>query len=154
MTPKTSKSASKKAPENAPENDPPLTPPAGTAFGQQLRSLRLQKKITLASMAKILGVTPSYLSQIENGKKNISSHSMIDQINAVLGLIWDDAEKMKSLAAHSKARVTIDTTDLGPQATRAANLMAELIHKVDEQQAKLMADWLDAQLELNKNKKQ
>ena len=117
-----------------------------TAFGHRLRSLRLEKNITLASMAKILGVTVSYLSQIETGKKSPSSLVMVDQICAILGLIWDDAEEMKQLALDSKSRVTIDTTGLGLEATRAANLMAKVINKVDEDEAKYMADWLESRL--------
>ena len=120
---------------------------SGTAFGQRLRQLRGEKNITLASMAKILGVTTSYLSQIETGKKPPASPVMVDQINAILGLIWDDAEAMKILAAQSKSRVTIDTTALGPEATKAANLMAELLPKVDDKEAKLMADWLQSRLD-------
>ena len=119
---------------------------SGTAFGQHLRQLRREKSITLADMAKIMGVTSSYLSQIETGKKNPTSPVMVDQICAILGLIWDDAEHMKRLAAQSKARVSIDTSQLGPEATRAANLMAELLPKVDDEEAKLMADWLSARL--------
>ena len=125
---------------------------ANTAFGYRLRSLRLKKNITLASMAKILGVTTSYLSQIETGKKNPSSPAMVDQICAILGLIWDDAEELKDLAFNSKTRVTIDTTYLGLEATRAANLMARVITKVNEDEAKLMAEWLEARLqEANKS---
>lgn len=118
----------------------------GTAFGQKLRDLRVRKNITLSVMAKILGVTTSYLSQIETGKKPPSSAAMVDQICAILGLIWDDAEEMKKLALQSKSRVTIDTTSLGPEATRAANLMVELLPKVEDDEAKLMADWLQSRL--------
>jgi len=119
---------------------------ATTAFGHRLRSLRLEKKITLASMAKILGVTTSYLSQIETGKKNPSSPVMVDHICAILGLIWDDAEAMKELAKSSKSRVLIDTSALGIEATRAANLMAKVILLVDEDEAKIMAEWLETRL--------
>ena len=121
----------------------------GTAFGQRLRDLRVQKNITLSAMAKILGVTTSYLSQIETGKKPPSAPAMVDQICAILGLIWDDAEEMKTLASQSKSRVTIDTTSLGPEATRAVNLMGELLPKVDDDEAKLMADWLQSRLNTN-----
>jgi transcriptional regulator with XRE-family HTH domain len=120
--------------------------PSGTAFGHRLRELRLEKKITLTAMAKILGVTASYLSQIETGKKSSVSPVMLDQICAILGLIWDDAEEIKRLARQSKSRVKIDTTTLGPEATRAANLISEVLSKVDEDEAKLMANWLEDRL--------
>ena len=85
-------------------------------------------------------------SQIETGKKNPSSPVMVDQICAILGLIWDDAEAMKELAKSSKSRVLIDTSALGIEATRAANLMAKVIPLVDEDEAKIMAEWLETRL--------
>ena len=86
-----------------------------TAFGYRLRSLR-PKKITLASMAKIVGVTTNIFHKSKQ-VKSPSSPAMVDQICAILGLIWDDAEELKDLAFNSKTRVTIDTTHLGLEAT-------------------------------------
>jgi len=43
----------------------------------------------------------------------------------------------------SKPRAVIDTTDLGAEATRAANLMAEVLPRVDDEEARLMAEWLE-----------
>ena len=58
----------------------------------------------------------------------------VDQICAVFGLIWDDAEELKTLARLSRVRVVIDTAGLGPEATRAANLMAQMLPRADEQE--------------------
>lgn len=117
-----------------------------TPFGQKLREYRQKKGYTLAVMARNLGVTPAYISQIENGRKGEPSPIMVDQICAMFGLIWDEAEEMKSLARLSRVRVAIDTADLGPEATRAANLMARLLPRVDETEAELMARWLEDRL--------
>ena len=114
-----------------------------TPFGIKLRELRGTNGITMAEMAKYLSVTPSYLSQLETGKKGHPTTAMVDRICAMLGLIWDDAEELKRLAQISKARVVIDTATLGAEATRAANLMAQVLHRVDDNEAKLMANWLD-----------
>ena len=113
-----------------------------TPFGLKLRQLRQDKGITMAMMAKTLGITSAYLSQLETGKKGQPSAVMVDQICAMLGLIWDDAEALKDLARLSKPRAVIDTSALGAEATRAANLMAEVLPRVGEEEAKLMAEWL------------
>jgi len=112
-------------------------------FGIKLRQLREKKGMTLTTMAKTLGITSAYLSQLETGKRGQPSAVMVDRICAILGLIWDDAEALKDLARLSKPRAVIDTTDLGAEATRAANLMAEVLPRVDDEEARLMAEWLE-----------
>jgi transcriptional regulator with XRE-family HTH domain len=114
-----------------------------TPFGIKLRQLREKKGMTLTTMAKTLGITSAYLSQLETGKRGQPSAVMVDRICAILGLIWDDAEALKDLARLSKPRAVIDTTDLGAEATRAANLMAEVLPRVDDEEARLMAEWLE-----------
>lgn len=114
-----------------------------TPFGIKLRQLREKKGMTLTTMAKTLGITSAYLSQLETGKRGQPSAVMVDRICAILGLIWDDAEALKDLARLSKPRAVIDTTDLGAEATRAANLMAEVLPRVNDEEARLMAEWLE-----------
>jgi transcriptional regulator with XRE-family HTH domain len=38
----------------------------------KLKNLRKKKKYTVADMGNILGISPSYYSQLENGKKKLS----------------------------------------------------------------------------------
>jgi transcriptional regulator with XRE-family HTH domain len=117
-----------------------------TPFGLKLRQLRKKHGISMASMAKHLHISSAYLSQLETGKKGYPTTVMVDHICVMLDLIWDDAEELKHLAKLSKARVAIDTAELGPEATRAANLMAEVLPRVNDDEARLMADWLDERL--------
>lgn len=44
-----------------------------TDFGKCLRKIRIENNEILKDMASFLGVTPSYLSAVENGKRNIPS---------------------------------------------------------------------------------
>ena len=117
-----------------------------TPFGEKLRSYRKEKGLTLAVMARNLGVSTAYISQLENGHKGDPSSVLVDQICAIFGLIWDDAEELKSLARESRIRVVIDTSGMGPEATRAANLMARMLPRVDEDEAAMMARWLEDRL--------
>ena len=111
----------------------------GTPFGVKLREIRRRKGITQSVIARNLGVSTAYLSQLENGRRGQPSAIMVDQICALFGLIWDEAEALKELARESRMRVVIDTADLGPEATRAANLMAQVLPRVSEDEAAGMA---------------
>ena len=93
-------------------------------------------------MAERLHVSSAYLSKLERGKCGQPSAVLIDQICAMLGLIWDDAENLKNLALVSRPRVVIDTENLGSEATHAANLFAALLPQLDDREIQAALDWL------------
>lgn len=103
-----------------------------TPFGQRMRKLRLERGITLKSMANDLGVSSAYLSALEHGKRGRPGWHLVQRINAFFNIIWDDAEEVVRLARLSHPRITIDTAGLDPKATELANRLAETIHKLDE----------------------
>jgi len=41
-------------------------------LGENLRKIRLKKKMSQGDIAKLLGVDRGYISKIENGKKNLT----------------------------------------------------------------------------------
>ena len=43
-----------------------------TEFGKYIRKLRIDKIVTLREMADAVNLSPSYLSSIETGKRNIT----------------------------------------------------------------------------------
>ena len=53
-----------------------------TEFGQYLRKLRIDHGDFLKDMSDVLGVTPSYLSAVETGKRNVPSQRA-EQIHIV-----------------------------------------------------------------------
>jgi transcriptional regulator with XRE-family HTH domain len=44
-----------------------------TATGQKMRALRVDAKLKLATVAKSMGLTESYLSDLERGRRNWTS---------------------------------------------------------------------------------
>ena len=118
-----------------------------TPFGEKIRELRQIHGISMADMAAHLNVSSAYLSQLEHGKRGAPGVIMIDQICALFGLIWEDAEDLKTLAALSHPRVVIDAKDLGKEAMIAANLFAQLLPRVSEEEARTMAEWLKTRLD-------
>ena len=113
-----------------------------TPFGIKFRHYRQREGLSLSATAKALGVSTAYLSQLENGKKGQPSPVMVDKICALFGIIWDEAEELKELAHLSRVRVVINTAHLGAEATRAANLMADVLPRIDEEEAAQMAKFL------------
>ena len=111
-----------------------------TPFGIKLRQLREKKGMTLTTMAKTLGITSAYLSQLETGKRGQPSAVMVDRICAILGLIWDDAEELKRLAALSHPKPTINARGHSAEAVYMANLLAQNIDRLSATDCQMVTD--------------
>ncbi len=57
-------------------------------IGKQIRNCRKQKKISQASLAEIINISPSYMSCIENGYRIMSLETLVAIANA-LGVTVD-----------------------------------------------------------------
>ncbi len=102
-----------------------------TPFGAHIRALRRARGITQKDMAESLGVSAAYLSALEHGRRGVPTWPMVQKIVGYFNVIWDEAEEMQRLAAHSRPKVTIDTAGLSPDATRLANRLAGAIAYLD-----------------------
>lgn len=98
-----------------------------TPFGRRVRDLRAQRGVTLTEMARAIGVTPTYLSALETGKRGKPTWALTQRIIAYFNVIWDEAEALRALADLSDPRVVVDTSGLSPEATELANLLAREI---------------------------
>ena len=104
-----------------------------TPLGKRLRELRAAKGVTQKEMAKDLGLSAAYLSQLEHGRRGRPAPGFVRQACAYFGLIWDDAEALKRLAENSHPRIKVVTSGLSPRATELANLIATSIERLDEE---------------------
>ncbi len=102
-----------------------------TPFGARLRALRAERGMTLKVMAEDLHLSSAYLSALEHGRRGRPAPGLVMQICGVLGLIWDEAEDLKRLAAQSHPRVTLDTGGLSPEATLLVNELAARLDDLD-----------------------
>ncbi|MGU3496468.1 helix-turn-helix domain-containing protein [Xanthobacteraceae bacterium A53D] len=110
-----------------------------TPFGRRVRDLRAARGATLTEMATAIGVSPTYLSALENGKRGKPTYAMVQRIIAYFNVIWDEAEDLQRLSQVSHPRVTVDTAGLSPEATELANLLAqEIAHLPPEAVAELL----------------
>lgn len=80
-------------------------------LGARLKSAREAKQVSLRSVATAIGVSPSLLSQIENGKTNPSVdtlYALVQQLGVSLDVMLDNAESQ----AASRDAGTIPEVDM------------------------------------------
>ena len=113
-----------------------------TPFGQAVHRLRKMNKITLKQFAADMGVSSAYFSALEHGYRGRPGPGLVQQIAGYFTLGMEETDELKRLAALSHPRVTVDTAGLNPKATELANLLAELIHELDED----TVEWIIAEI--------
>lgn len=104
-----------------------------TPFGQKIRYWRKKMGRTQQQQAELMGVSKAYISALENGARGQPSSALVDQLCAWLGLIWDDAEELKRLAALSHPKPSIDVRNQHAEAVMLANFLAQNIHRLSQQ---------------------
>jgi transcriptional regulator with XRE-family HTH domain len=82
-----------------------------TEFGKLLRIIRINSGDSAKEMASKLNMSPSYLSTIENGKRNIPP-DMESLLISAYNLSEKDKEKLRKAMMKSSETVKIDLTDL------------------------------------------
>lgn len=65
-------------------------------FGQVIRQLRIEKRLSLRELATRVGIDFTYLSKVENGKADPPSDDVINRMSWELGY---DSEQLLALAA-------------------------------------------------------
>jgi len=78
-----------------------------TGLGKLLRKLRIDRGEVLKDMADKLGVTPSYLSAVETGKRNVPKE-WIKIIGKEYDLSTAQREELEQLAYEAKRQIKID----------------------------------------------
>lgn len=90
-----------------------------TPFGRMVRKLRIDKGVRLKDMADFLDVPSSFLSAVENGRKQIPD-TMIDGVYVYFGELGVSKSEWLSLARNSVTRITVDLTDYSEPDRQAA----------------------------------
>ena len=109
-----------------------------TPFGRRVREMREKKGVNLQDMSVALGVSTSYLSALEHGRRGRPSRVRVHEICQFFNLVWDEADELQRLARISHPRVTVDTSGLSPEATELANELANRIRKLPTEKAKAL----------------
>ena len=115
-----------------------------TPFGARLRQLREDRGLRLKDMAEELGVSATYLSALEHGRRSKPNWSFIQRVIHYFNIIWDEADELQRLADVSNPKMTVDTAGLPPKATELANRLARDIATLTEADLEALLETLDA----------
>jgi len=102
-----------------------------TEFGQFLRKLRIDCNEFLKDMADKLGVTSSYLSAVETGKRNVPD-DWVDKIGQLYELDMMEQDALRVAATNSARSITMDLSSTQPKRKETALLFARQFDEVDD----------------------
>lgn len=77
-------------------------------FGDFIQNKRNQKNITLREMARLLGISAPFLTEVEKGKRNPFGLERLIQLASILELSKEDNEMMLNLAGKKRNAVAPD----------------------------------------------
>jgi len=109
-----------------------------TPFGRRMRLLRDRTGVNLHDLSVALGVSTSYLSALEHGRRGRPSRARVHEICQFFNLDWDEADELQRLARISHPRVTVDTSGLSPESTELANELSQRIRKLPVEKVKAL----------------
>ena len=95
-----------------------------TEFGKLLRIIRITSGDTARDMAKKLGFSPSYLSAIESGKRNVPI-DMERLLSRSYPLSQIDLEKLRTAMFSSGGAVKINLTDFAEKKQKVIMAIAQ-----------------------------
>lgn len=78
------------------------------SFGKFIAKKREEKKITLREMAKLLKITPPYLSDIEKERRNPLDKDKLDELANILSLSDEECSYMYDLAGKKRNSIAPD----------------------------------------------
>lgn len=85
--------------------------PQYESFGEFLQKKRLENEITLRKMAKLIGITAPYLTDIEKDRRNPPEIQKLDKIAEILSLTEEEKAVMFDLAGKQRNSVAPDLPD-------------------------------------------
>ncbi|ALS28816.1 Xre family transcriptional regulator [Paenibacillus sp. 32O-W] len=78
------------------------------AFGSFIEKRRKAKQLSMRKMAKLLGITPAYLSDIEKGRRYAPDKEKLFEISRILVLSEEERDEMFDLAGQTKGEIPPD----------------------------------------------
>ena len=78
------------------------------SFGEFIANRREEKRITIRKMAKLLQITPPYLSDIEKDRRNPPDKNKLDEIAEILSLSEKERRYMYDLAGKKRNSIALD----------------------------------------------
>lgn len=115
------------------------------AFGEFVKDKRQKLGITLRAFADELHIAPSYVSDIEKGKRNAPTQDILESMSQILKLNDEDKNTLFDLAASSKNEIAQDLTTYVSenQNVRVALRRAKELNLGDEEWIKIIEEMIN-----------
>ena len=102
-------------------------------YGKELRKLRIDRDENINDMAKKLGISISYLSSIEAGKRNIPN-DMTNKIIEKYHLDKERSELLRNAEAESSKTVDIDLTHVSIEQRKLAFALSRKLNDISDEE--------------------
>jgi transcriptional regulator with XRE-family HTH domain len=113
-----------------------------TEFGKFIRKLRIDNTVTLRSMADDIGISPSYLSSVETGKRSITS-SFFDSVAKYFNLGHEKIVDLRHLADISQLEISMSFKEATPEQKNSAVAFARQLNDLTADELKKIDDILE-----------
>lgn len=111
------------------------------SFGKTVREARMRAEITLRKFAEMIGVSPTYLSQIERDEYAPPSESRIQKIAQILNI---DADVLSAMAKKTPPDLVkvfyANPKEIGDFLRTAGKLNADQIREITSSARELLKD--------------
>ena len=104
-----------------------------TEFGKEIRKLRIDLGITLFEMARDTGVSSSFLSAMENGKKPVPDE-YVDTLAIKFEFVRNAKEHFLKLADKTKKEVRLNLADTDNKSNELATAFARQFSELSDEQ--------------------
>ncbi len=101
-----------------------------TFIGPHLRRLRLERSETQAAMARVLGISASYVNLLENNERSVSVQVLLRLFEAY-GVDWRDIAEDDSAGQLADLRAAMQDPLFAPTRPDLAQMRAALVHAPD-----------------------
>jgi len=104
-----------------------------TPLGKELRIIRLNSNEILKDMANKIGITPSYLSSIENGKRT-PTRALVNKIISIYKLDEKQSQNIQEAFYKTIDEITISSKNLNKEHQNLGLVFARKFNGLDSQQ--------------------
>lgn len=104
-----------------------------TKVGKWLRQVRLERDEHLKDMAQNIGVTSSYLSSVENGKRSLSNQ-LVEKICETYRLNETMRHEFRHLAMQARQKVELDVNNVSGEKQDIALAFARKFDSLNDNQ--------------------
>ncbi len=100
-------------------------------FGEYLANKRKEREMSLRMLAKKLDVSPTYLSDVENNRRNALSYENLNKIIEILKLDEEEQKILYDLAGETKDEIPADVEDFVNGNVEVIALLRKMKKKMD-----------------------